>query len=143
MRLPLTLRLVYHAARAGSLALIFMIAGWLLLVPASPSERQALGAQFGDDSPVGLTQMRIARAMVHFAPDYAARRLSRASGGTISPELAGMLLRDVAKGPAARNAAFESVTQPEAAAPLSQQRRTSGAKFVTAPPKRVAPSHLP
>ena len=61
-------------------------------------ERDALAAQFGVERPEGLTAMRIARAMVHFAPERAAKLLSDSTNGELSPQLAGMLLRQIANG---------------------------------------------
>lgn len=75
-----------------------MIIGWLWLVPATPVERSALSSPVGVDRPAGLTAMRVARAMIHFAPDRAARMLSNATKGEVSPELAGMMLRQIANG---------------------------------------------
>ncbi|MDO6588905.1 hypothetical protein DS901_14050 [Loktanella sp. D2R18] len=98
LRAPLTLRLAFHAVRAAWVGLILFIVAWIWLVPATPMERDALSAPIGINRPEGLTAMRIARAMVHFAPERAAKLLSDASNGDISPELAGMLLRQVASG---------------------------------------------
>lgn len=98
MRLPLTLRLIYHGVRSAMVAFSLAMMGWVTLMPATAAERDALRAPIGADRPDGLTQLRIARAMVHFAPERSARLLSRASNGELSPELAGMLLRGIATG---------------------------------------------
>lgn len=98
MRLPLTLRVAFYAVRYGIMALTLTLAAWVLLVPASQAERQALRAPVGEARPEGLTGMRIARAMVHFAPNRAAKLLARASDGELSEELAGMMLRQLAAG---------------------------------------------
>ena len=97
-RLPLTIRIAFYAVRAAWTALIIAAIAWIWLVPASAIERNALNAKIGQERPVGLSAMRIARVMVHFAPDRAARMLSDASDGELSPELAGMLLRQIASG---------------------------------------------
>ena len=117
MRLPLTLRLIFHSLRSGMLALTITLLGWLIFVPATAAERAALGAAIGTERPEGLLQMRLAQAMVHFAPDRAARLLSRASKGEISPQLAGIILRQIASGQAV-------------APPPEPARSAGGAKFV-------------
>lgn len=117
MHLPLTLRLMFHGLRSAMVALMIALLGWVIFVPASAAERAALGSGIGVERPDGLTEMRIARAMVHFAPDRAARMLSRASKGELSPELAGLILRQIAAGPAS--------VEPPAPEP-----RTGSAKFV-------------
>ncbi|WP_296423146.1 hypothetical protein [Yoonia sp.] len=98
MQLPLTLRIAFHGLRSLWLAVFITLAGWIAFVPATADERSALGARIGDARPPGLVPLRTARAMVRLAPDRAARLLSRASNGELSPELAAMLLRDIAKG---------------------------------------------
>ena len=117
MRLPLTLRLMFHGLRSAMVALMIGLLGWVIFVPATAAERQALRSGIGVERPDGLVEMRIARAMVHFAPDRAARMLSRASKGELSPELAGMILRQIAAGPAS-------------AEPPAPEPRTGSAKFV-------------
>lgn len=126
--MPLTLRIVFHSLRCGWLAVMIAMAAWLGLAAATPEERAALGAQVGEERPRGLVQMRVARAMVHFAPDRAAVFLSEASDGEISPELAGMMLRHMAAGPVAQQTAFDDMV----AAPQATDRRAGGAKFVPA-----------
>ena len=124
--MPLTLRLIYHSVRSAWVAVLIALTAWVGLAEATSEERAALGAQIGAERPAGLVQMRVARAMVHFAPDRAALMLSNASNGEISPQLAGMLL-DMAKGPVAGQAAFDAMARPpESTAP----RQSGGAKFV-------------
>ncbi len=125
--MPLTLRLIFHSVRSAWVAALIALTAWVGLASATPEERSALGAQVGSERPTGLVQMRIARAMVHFAPDRAAQMVSDASKGEISPELAGMLLRDMAKGPVAGQAAFEGMTRPASA---GTPDRPNSAKFV-------------
>ena len=98
LRVPLTLRVAFHGLRAAWIGLILFIVGWVWLVPATPMERDALSAPLGIERPNGLTAMRVARAMVHFAPERAAQLLSDSTNGEISPLLAGMLLRQIATG---------------------------------------------
>ena len=117
--MPLTLRLIFHGIRSVWIAALLALIAWLTLVPATQAERAALGDGIAQAQPLGLAQMRVARAMVHFAPEYAAQMLSRATQGEISPELAGMLLRHIAAGPNTR------VTQPN-----GSSRDAGGAKFV-------------
>ncbi len=130
MRLPLTLRIAYHGFRAGMTGLLVALIAWLVFIPATPQERAALGAGIGQERPVGLPQMRMARALVHFAPDRAARMLSRASNGEISPQLAGMLLRDLAAGPVQRKEAFERVVVAPPNPDQAPARQVGGAKFL-------------
>ncbi len=118
--MPLTLRLMFHSIRSAWVGLMIMVVGWIWLVPATAVERSALSSPLGVERPEGLTSMRVARAMVHFAPERAARMLSNSSNGEISPELAGMMLRQIAKG-----------TQPAATPTETNTRPTGGAKFVT------------
>ncbi len=129
--MPLTLRLIFHTIRAAWLGVILMLSIWVLLVPASAHERDALGASVGEKRPAGLMVLRIARSMVHFAPDRAARLLSSMSKGEISPELAGMMLRDIANGPAANKAASDALiaNQPQQNADPTG-RQDSTAKFI-------------
>jgi hypothetical protein len=77
-------------------------------------ERDALPASLGIERPDGLTAMRIARAMIHFAPNRAAQMMSDASNGETSPELAGMLLRQIASGNPQSPAAAPATTAPPA-----------------------------
>lgn len=117
--MPLTLRLIFHIVRGAMLALAMTLLGWVALVPATAAERDALNAPVGDDRPEGLLPLRIARAMVHFAPERSARLLSRASGGEMSSELAGMILQDIAAG------------APYTPASPEPEQQIGGAKFIT------------
>ncbi|KJZ20704.1 hypothetical protein [Loktanella sp. S4079] len=118
--MPLTLRVIFHGIRSAWVGLMIMVIGWIGFVPATPVERSALRSPIGVERPAGLIPMRIARAMVHFAPDRAARLLSEASDGEISPELAGMMLRQIAKG----NPADQTDT-------TINNRGINGPKFIT------------
>ncbi len=117
--MPLTLRLIFHGLRGALLALTITLLGWVTLVPATAAERAALNAPLGATSPDGLLELRIARAMIHFAPERSAAMLSRASGGEITPELAALILRDIAG---------ETPAPPDTPA---SERQAGGAKFVT------------
>ncbi|WP_342078422.1 hypothetical protein [Yoonia sp. SS1-5] len=127
MRFPLTLRLIFYSLRSLSLAVAITLIGWLALVPASGAERTALNAPLSGPDPLDLTAMRVARAMVHFAPDRAARMLSRSTDGEISVALAGMILRDLAAGNRSSGRTAAAVPPEDASAPT---RSTGGAKFV-------------
>ncbi|MEL6840763.1 MAG: hypothetical protein AAFP85_15855 [Pseudomonadota bacterium] len=120
--MPLTFRLLFHGARSIWIAILLALVVWLTMVPASRAERAALGDGPLAATPLSLAQMRIARVVVHFAPEQAARLLSRASGGDISPELAGMFLRDMARGRGEANPEVETT---------KSTRSVGGAKFVT------------
>jgi hypothetical protein len=123
---PITLRFVFHGFRAVSVSLLLMVTAWIALVPASAVERRALGAQIGVERPEGLVTMRMARAMVHFAPERAARMLSRTSNGEVSVELAGQILRTLADGTLAP---IEQITAPESHSSTSP-RQVGDAKFI-------------
>ncbi|MDX8353913.1 hypothetical protein [Cognatiyoonia sp. IB215182] len=123
--MPLTFRLLFHGIRSLWVAALLALIAWLTLVPASQAERAALGNDPLARTSFALSQMRIARIVVHFAPERAANLLSRASGGDISPELAGMLLRDIARNNTQENPQFEVVGT------TSNTRSVGGAKFVT------------
>ncbi len=119
--MPLTFRLIFHGLRSIWIAVFLAIAAWLIFVPATQAERAALGNATLADSSMALAQMRVARVVVHFAPERAAKMLSRASGGEYSEEFAGMVLRQLANGPQVQST-------PE---PLPEDRSAGGAKFVT------------
>lgn len=123
--MPLTLRLIFHSLRGAMLALMMALTAWVALTPASAAERAALGARLGEDRPDGLVPMRVARAFVHFAPERAAQMLSDASNGEISKELAGMMLRDLAKGQLTNEQ-----SPPDSALTSSGRENTTGAKFI-------------
>lgn len=110
--MPLTLRILYHGLRGAWSGFLIASAGWITLVGVTPAERAALGSPGHIDRPQGLLEMRMARMMVHVAPERAAAMLSDASNGEISPELAGMMLREIANGPVASRAAFDEMTRP-------------------------------
>lgn len=119
--MPLTFRLLFHGLRSLWIAVILAMGIWLMFVPATQAERTTLGNSPVAQSSLALAQMRIARVVVHFAPERAAQMLSRASDGEISPEFAGMLLRQIANGP-------QMETIPDA---VPEGRSVGGAKFVT------------
>ena len=120
--MPFTFRFIFHSLRGVWLAILMAVLGYLTLVPATQAEKAALGNHPLATSPIALAQMRIARLVVHVAPAQAATMVSYATGGEISPELAGMLLRDIANGPR------DITPQAEAYQPV---RSAGGAKFVT------------
>jgi len=130
--MPFTLRLAFHAFRGAWAGMFIFLAGWIVFVPASDDELASLGVQAGSERPVGLVQLRAARAMVHFAPNRAANVFSRATDGEISPELAGMLLRDAADGAAIRAANNAAILEQQTSG--NNLRSSTGAKFIQANP---------
>ncbi len=120
--MPLTFRLLFHGVRSVWIALALALIVWLTMVPATQAERAALGNSPFATTPFSLAQMRVARVMVHFAPERASKLLSQASGGAISPELAGMYLREMAGEPSRGLPQTEQV---------NATRSVGGAKFVT------------
>ncbi|MFQ1699010.1 hypothetical protein ACJ5NV_00310 [Loktanella agnita] len=124
--MPLTFRLIFHGVRSVSVASLIALIAWLVFVPASPTEQAALARGPLGDQRHGLAQLRFARTMLHFAPERAARTMSRATDGEISPELAGLLLRQMAgQAPATAPFATGPAPQPESA--------QDGAKFIRVP----------
>jgi hypothetical protein len=123
---PITLRVFFYGFKAVNVSFLLMITAWVTLVPASAVERRALGAQIGAERPEGLVPMRMARAMVHFAPERAARILSRTSNGDVSVEVAGQILRSLADGTLASQA---QLTAPESQSSTSP-RQVGDAKFI-------------
>jgi len=124
--IPLTLRLLFHGFRSIMLGLTIMLVGWMSLTPATPDESAALGSDIKENRPEGLVQMRIARALIYFVPNRAAKMLSFSSGGEISVETAEFALNEIAQGPASR----EPTAAPEIAPEDPAVRQISGAKFV-------------
>lgn len=122
--MPLTFRLLFHGFRSLWVATFLALAAWLMLVPASQAERAALGNDPLARTSFALAQMRVARVVVYVAPERAANLLSRATGGDISPELAGMLLRDMARN-------TKTDPQYESVETNGTTRSVGGAKFVT------------
>ncbi|MEL6682043.1 MAG: hypothetical protein AAFQ09_05295 [Pseudomonadota bacterium] len=124
--MPFTFRLLFHSLRSLWIAGALAIIAWLVFVPPSEAERAAIGNGPLAASPVAIAQMRVARVIVHVAPKRAAQLLSRASGGEISPEFAGMLLREMARQPTGLAPQTETVSE------TVRSTRTAGrAKFVT------------
>ena len=131
LRVPLTIRVVFRTVCNLWMAGLLALAAWVGLADATPDERAALGASVGEKRPEGLVAMRVARAMVHFAPDRAARMLSEGSNGEISVELAAMILRDAAKGPVAGQQAFDVIVADEPEETNRTRSNTGGAKFIS------------
>lgn len=119
--MPLTFRLIFHGIRSAWTAAFLAIAAWLIFVPATQTEKAALGNSAVTENTMALAQMRVARVMVHFAPDRASKMLSRASGGEYSEEFAGMILRQIATG-----APVQSTTEA-----IPEERSVGGARFIT------------
>jgi len=119
--MPLTFRLIFHGLRSIWIAVFLAVAAWLIFVPATQAERAALGNSPVARTSLSLAQMRVARIMVHFAPERAALLLSRSSNGEISPELASLMLNQIANGPQVQTIPREP----------QQGRSGGGAKFVT------------
>lgn len=66
--MPFTLRLAYHSFRAVVRAGLLLVLAWLLLIPATAEETDALGARAGMAYPSGLRAMRTAQIVVAVAP---------------------------------------------------------------------------
>ena len=122
---------IFRTVRYLWVAGLLAIAAWVGLVDATPEERTALGASVGEKRPEGLVALRVARAMVHFAPERAARMASQRSNGEISVEEAEVILRDAAKGPAADQQAFDVIVADEPEETNRTRSNTGGAKFIS------------
>jgi len=131
VRLRLTISVIFRAARYLWAAGLLAVAAWVGLVDATPEERTALGASVGEKRPEGLVAMRVARAMVHFAPDRAARMISERSNGEVSIEQARLMLRDTAEGPAADQQAFDAIVVDDPEETNRTRSNTGGAKFIS------------
>ena len=131
MQLPLTLRLVYHGARALIRAALLFFCAWLLLIPATAEEKRTLGAQAHEQYPEGLRPMRTARAVVNFAPDRVYVLMARAAGPEASPFLIRIMMMQIATGqirPGANQAGPNSTIE-RSTAPQSD-RSIEGPRFI-------------
>ncbi|MEO1637817.1 MAG: hypothetical protein AAFU41_01050 [Pseudomonadota bacterium] len=125
MQIPLTFRLVYHTVRSAIRAALLFFCAWLVFIPATAAEVEALGAQPGTQYPPGLRPMRSARAFVAIAPDRAYSLLATASGQDISPLFVRLIMVEVASGRAAAAAAAST-----AESPAQNTRDIDGPRFI-------------
>ena len=89
IRLPLTLRILFHGARAAMVGGMILIAGWVAFVPATTTESAALGAPPAQARPQGLYQMRAAQALIKVTPD----RAYDAAADMMGPEVTPLMIR--------------------------------------------------
>ena len=98
MQLPLTLRLAYHSFRALiRAALIFFIA-WIVFIPASSGEKDALGVPQSTQFPPGLRTMRLAQVVVAIAPPELYAFVARMSGTDVPPFMIEIAMAQLAAG---------------------------------------------
>ncbi|MCK0096571.1 hypothetical protein MWU60_13400 [Yoonia sp. F2084L] len=98
MKLPFTLRLVYHTARATVRAGLLAVLAWLIFVPATATEVTALGARDGTQYPAGLRTMRVARVVVAVAPPRTYDMIAMVVGPDISPLMIRLAMTQMAAG---------------------------------------------
>ena len=98
MQMPLTLRLAYHSFRAVIRAGLLLLCAWLILIPASETEAQALGASTGEQYPLGLRPMRTAQIVVAVAPDPAYGLIALGLGPEFSPWMVKIIMQQMALG---------------------------------------------
>jgi len=98
MKMPFTLRLAYHSFRAAVRAGLLFLCAWLILIPASDNEAQALGASPGQQYPLGLRPMRTAQVIVAVAPDPAYGLIALGLGPEFTPWMVKIMMQQMALG---------------------------------------------
>lgn len=98
IKLPLTLRILYHGVRSAVIGGAILIAGWVAFVPATPVEAAALGAAPSDMRPQGLFQMRTAQTLMKVTPDRAYVAAADMLGPEVTPLMVRVALVFVASG---------------------------------------------
>lgn len=123
MQMPFTLRLAYHSFRAVVRAGLLLLIAWLLLIPATAAEREALDARDGTTYPAGLRPMRTAQIVVAVAPPQAYGWIGR----MLSPQMPGVVVEFALNQIAAGIILPQTATQDQA--PYSA-RDIEGPKFI-------------
>lgn len=96
--MPFTLRLAYHSFRATFRAGLLLLCAWLILIPATDNEAQALGASEGTQYPLGLRPMRTAQVIVAVAPDPAYALIALGLGPEFTPWMVKIMIQQMALG---------------------------------------------
>ena len=89
IKLPLTVRLIYHGIRAAFVGGLILFGGWVAFVPATEVEAVALGAPLNEPRPQGLPQMRAAQTLMQITPD----RAYVAAADIMGPEVTPLMVR--------------------------------------------------
>lgn len=99
MRIPFTLRLIFHTLRSVWVAIVLALGFWIFIAPSTAEERRDLGLGPGQkiERPEGLTEMRTARAALGLAPEWTTRRVAEASDGMWSSEFVKLVFEDLAR----------------------------------------------
>lgn len=125
MQIPLTFRLIYYGLRAMLRAGLLFFCAWLIFIPATAEEARALGAPADTAFPLGMAQMRTARALLALAPERSYALLAFASGGELHPLMVKLVLTELASGRAVPGRASQS------ALPAPQtDRAITGPRFI-------------
>lgn len=103
--MPFTLRLAYHGVRSALRAAILLFCAWLVFIPATAEEQDALGASAHEQYPIGLRSMRSARAVVAIAPDRFYVLVASIMGSDISPLFVRIAMTQLATGALGQQAA--------------------------------------
>lgn len=98
MRMPLTLRLIYHGFRAGLRAGLLFVIAWIVFIPANASEATALGATQNTQYPPGLRTMRLAQVVVTLAPPQFYVLAADIAGSDVPPFMLEIAMRQLAAG---------------------------------------------
>ena len=98
IRLPLTVRILYHGARSAVVGGLILVAGWVAFVPATEAETIALGASTTETRPQGLQQMRAAQALMKVTPESAYVAAADMMGPEVTPLMVRVGLIFVASG---------------------------------------------
>ena len=98
MRLPLTVRLMFHGLRAALVGGVILATGWVAFIPATRAEAEALGFDGITRYPDGLREMRAAKIFVTIASDPAYDLAARVIGPEVKPWMLKLVLTQVAAG---------------------------------------------
>ena len=127
IRLPLTLRLLYHGARSAIVGGMILVAGWVAFVPATAEETTALGAAASVERPQGLYQMRTAQAVMKVTPDRAYIAAAQMMGPEVTPLMIRIGLVFVASGGLGpKNGPLPAIAPPT----TPQSRDIEGPRFI-------------
>ena len=127
IRLPLTVRILYHGVRSTIVGGLILVAGWVAFVPANEAEAIALGASVTDARPQGLQQMRAAQALMKVTPDSAYVAAADMMGPEVTPLMVRVGLIFVASGGLGpKNGPLPS----ELAGSSAQSRDIEGPRFI-------------
>ncbi|MGJ8621315.1 MAG: hypothetical protein ACSHW1_00960 [Yoonia sp.] len=128
MQMPFTLRLAYHSFRAGIQAVLIAVIAWLFLIPATPQERDTLGALPGAQYPDGLREMRTAQIIVAVGPPQIYGLIAWMAGPQVPAIAVRYAINEMAQGrflPIQRDQQASDAQEPYST------RTIGGARFIT------------